>query len=316
MIVLGKTDLQVSEMGLGAWAWGDRTLWGFGRGYGEDDIRAAFDHSLAAGINFIDTAEVYGMGRSERYVGSFLQDAPGKVVVGTKFFPFPWRLTKGALVRALRNSLKRLDLEKVDLYQLHWPFPPVSIETWADALADAVQAGLVGAVGVSNYSEEQMRRAYTTLAKRGVPLASNQVEYSLLNRQVELEGLIKVCQELGIAVIAYSPLAKGMLTGKYTPDKPAPGQRSRKYNRALLGRIQPLLRLMREIGHEQGTEAGADGNGKSIAQVALNWCMCKGSIPIPGAKNAQQALENSGAMGWRLSEAQVAALDEESAKLA
>ncbi|MEW5871707.1 MAG: aldo/keto reductase [Chloroflexota bacterium] len=306
-IALGKTGIQVSPMGLGAWSWGDRTMWGYGRGYTEDDIRAAYDVSLAAGINFIDTAEVYGMGRSERFVGMFLPDSPEPLIVATKFFPFPWRFTKGALKHALRNSLERLNLERVDLYQIHWPFPPVPIETWADALADVVEAGLARAVGVSNYNEEQMRRAYATLAKRGVPLASNQVEYSLLDRKVEMDGLLKACQELGITVIAYSPLAKGMLSGKYTPEKPAPGLRGRKYNRALLENIQPLLRLMREISRQH--------DGATLAQVALNWCLCKDTLPIPGAKNARQAQDNAGALSWRLTDAQVAELDEVSAKL-
>jgi aryl-alcohol dehydrogenase-like predicted oxidoreductase len=217
-------------------------------------------------------------------------------------------LPKTSLKRALRNSLKRLNLECVDLYQIHWPFPPVPIETWAEALGDVVQEGLVGAVGVSNYSEAQMRRAYATLAKRGVPLASNQVEYNLLNRKVELNGLLKVCQELGITLIAYSPMAQGALTGKYTPEKLMPGIRGRIYNRATLEKIQPLIRQMRDIGREHG--------GKTPSQVALNWCICKGSVPIPGAKNARQAQDNCGALGWRLTEAEVAALDESSARIA
>jgi aryl-alcohol dehydrogenase-like predicted oxidoreductase len=304
---LGKTNIQVTGLGIGAWSWGDRMMWGFGQGYREADVQEAFNASIAAGINFFDTAEVYGSGVSERLLGKFIPSARDKLVIATKFMPFPWRLAKGSLERALRNSLKRLNLASVDLYQIHWPFPPVPVETWADALADVVQAGLVRAVGVSNYNEDQMRRAYATLAKRGVPLASNQVEYSLADRRVEFAGLLKACQELGMSLIAYSPLGKGSLTGKYTPDKPAPGLRGRKYNRSFLEKIQPLIRLMREVGREQGN--------KSLSQVALNWLICKGAIPIPGAKNARQAQDNCGALGWRLSEAQVAALDEASAKL-
>ena len=306
-VPLGKTNIQISRLGTGAWAWGDRMMWGYGRGYQENDIRQAFDASIAGGVNFFDTAEAYGMGASERWLGSFLPSV-SKVVVASKFMPYPWRLTKGTLKRALSNSLKRLGLPAVDLYQIHWPFPPVPVETWADALADVVQAGLVRAVGVSNYNEDQMRRAYSTLAKRGVPLASNQVEYSLLDRRVEFAGLLKACQELGITLIAYSPLGKGALTGKYSPDKPMPGIRGREYTRSYLEKIQPLLNLMREVGREH--------NNRSPSQVALNWCIAKGSIPIPGAKNARQAQENCGALGWQLSEAQVAALDKASAEIA
>jgi len=306
-VLLGKTGIQITPMGVGAWSWGDRMFWSFGRGYDAKDVHEAFTTSLEAGINFFDTAEAYGSGKSERMLGSYLSGLEPPIVVATKFMPFPWRLTKGALLKAIHSSLKRFSLERVDLYQIHWPFPPVPIETWAEALGEAVQQGLTRAVGVSNYNEDQMRRAYAVLAKRGIPLASNQVEYHLMNRKVEMNGLLKACQELNITLIAYSPLAQGVLTGKYSPEKPLPGVRGRRYNRAYLEKAQPLLAQMREIGRAH--------DGKSISQVALNWCICKGTVPIPGAKNARQAVENAGALGWQLSEAEVTALDEASAKL-
>lgn len=176
LIPLGKTEVQIPRLGTGTWAWGDRQYWNFGHGYSDADIRAAFDASLAGGVNFFDTAEMYGSGRSERYLGSFLLGANSPVVVATKFFPFPWRLTKGTLLHALRNSLERLNLQRVDLYQVHFPTPIRAVETWAEALAQAVQQGLARAVGVSNYNADQMCRASTVLAKHGIPLASNQVE--------------------------------------------------------------------------------------------------------------------------------------------
>jgi aryl-alcohol dehydrogenase-like predicted oxidoreductase len=240
-------------------------------------------------------------------IGNFLAGSASPLVIATKFMPYPWRWTKGALSRALRRSLERLKLEKVDLYQIHWDWPPVSIETWADALADVVQQGLARAVGVSNYDEAQMRRANAVLAKRGVPLASNQVEYSLIHRHVEFNGVLKACQELNITLIAYSPIGMGVLTGKYGPDKPLPGFRGRRYNRAYLQKVQPLMSLIGEVGRAH--------DGKTSSQVALNWLMCKGVLPIPGAKNLHQARENIGALGWRLSESEVKALDEASANL-
>lgn len=282
-------------------------MWNYGRGYQDDDIRAAFEVSLESGVTFIDTAEAYGRGRSERILGSLLPTAKAPVVVATKFMPLPWRWSKKSLISALRHSLERLKITSVDLYQIHWPWPPVPVETWADALADAVEQGLVKAVGVSNYDEAQMRRAYATLAKRGIPLASNQMEYHLLNRKWELNGLLQACQELSITFIAYSPLAQGALTGKYTPDKPMPGIRGRRYSRSFLEKTQPLIRQMREIGREH--------DGKSPSQVALNWCIGKGTVPIPGAKNVRQAQENAGALGWQLTETEAAALDELSAAL-
>ncbi len=307
MISLGKTEIKIPPLGVGAWAWGDRRFWNFGRDYDEADIRAVFDASLAAGVNFFDTAEVYGNGSSERFLGSFILGAGQPVIVATKFFPFPWRLSKASLLHALRNSLERLNLQQIDLYQVHWPFPPIPVETWAEALAQAAQLGLTRAVGVSNYNVEQMRGVSAVLAKRGVVLASNQVEYSLLKRDVEQNGLLKACQELGVTLIAYSPLAQGVLTGKYSPVHPMPGMRGLRHSRASLEKVRPLLRRLGEIGEAHG--------GKSLAQVALNWTICKGAVPIPGAKNARQAQDNLGALGWRLSEAEVATLDDASEKI-
>jgi len=298
---LGFGELHISPLGVGTWAWGDRLYWGFGRGYTETDLQAAFEASLAGGINFFDTAEIYGRGRSERFLGQFLRHADRPVMIATKFFPYPWRWRRESLLRALRGSLERLGLDRVDLYQIHWPNPPVPIETWMHGLADAVAAGLARAVGVSNYNPEQTHRAHAALAERGVPLASNQVQYSLLHRRPERNGLLATCRQLGVTLIAYSPLAMGLLTGKYTPENPPPGVRGRRFNRKLLSRIQPLLALLREIGEAHG--------GKSPAQVALNWVICKGAVPIPGAKNARQAQENIGALGWQLTDEEMAALD-------
>jgi aryl-alcohol dehydrogenase-like predicted oxidoreductase len=292
------------ELGIGTWQWGDRMMWGYGRGYGDTDLREAFDASLEAGITFFDTAEAYGWGRSERILGGFAKEAGRQLVIATKYIPFPWRLRKLRLSIALRDSLARLGMDTVDLYQIHQPFPPMPVTWWADALADAVGAGLARAVGVSNYSPAQMERARLTLAKRGTPLASNQVNYSLLDRRSERNGLLAACLEHNITLIAYSPIAKGVLSGKYTPDNPPPGLRRRIYG-GRLAAIQPLIGLLREIGSAHGAAHG----GKTPAQVALNWVICKGALPIVGVKNAQQVRDNVGAMGWRLAADEVAALD-------
>ncbi len=172
------------------------------------------------------------------------------------------------------------------------------------AMAEAVQAGLTRSVGVSNYGPELTRRAFEACAKRGIPLASNQVQYSLLHRQPERNGLVQMCRELGVSIIAYSPIAKGLLTGKYTPENPPPGTRGFSAGRDYLKRIQPLVALMHTIGEEHG--------GKTPGQVALNWVLCKGAVPIPGAKNARQAQENAGALGWRLTDSEVERLETQS----
>ncbi|MGC9394659.1 MAG: aldo/keto reductase [Anaerolineae bacterium] len=301
-VKLGNTDIDISPMGIGTWAWGDPVMWGYGKSYTDADVHAAFDATVGAGINFFDTAEVYGLGRSERLLGQFVREAGQAVVVATKFMPFPFWLTKNALRRALRHSLRRLGMARVDLYQMHFPLPPVPIERWMEAMVEAVEAGSVRAVGVSNYDMKQMGRAHNVLAKHGIPLASNQVFYSLLHRDPEFNGVAQLCKDLNVTVIAYSPLEKGILTGKYTPDNPPTGPRRRIYNREYLHKVQPLIEMLRNFGEAH--------DGKSPAQVALNWTICKGAVPIPGAKNTRQVLSNAGALGWRLTDDEVAALDE------
>jgi aryl-alcohol dehydrogenase-like predicted oxidoreductase len=163
---------------------------------------------------------------------------------------------------------------------------------------------LFRSIGVSNYNAAWTRRAHTELAKRGIPLASNQLKYSLLDRHIERDGTMQACNELNVTIIAYSPIEKGLLTGKYTPTNLTPGTRGRIYNRQYVERIQPLIGLMREIGQAHG--------GKTPSQVALNWTICKGTVPIPGAKNARQAQENAGAVGWRLTNEEIMTLEKAS----
>lgn len=299
-ILLGNTTIQVSPLGIGTWAWGDRLFWGYGgKTYTDQDLHQAFRVALERGITFFDTAEIYGLGRSEQLLGQFLQETTSAPVLASKFMPWPWRLSSSSLLTALRDSLKRLDLARIDLYQLHWPTPPMAIEVWVNALADAVDEGLTRAVGVSNYSADQMRRAHAVLQKRDIPLACNQVQYSLLHREPEHNGVLQACRELGVTLIAYSPLAMGLLTGKYDPQSPPSGPRGLGA-KAKLARAQPLLSLLQDIGNAYG---------KTPIQVVLNWAICKGTLPIPGAKTVHQAEENAGALGWRLTKDDVQALD-------
>ncbi len=306
-IELGKTGIQISPLGIGTMQWGDRMVWEYGQGgFTDSDLHAAFENSLKAGINFFDTAESYGSGHSETLLGQSVRAAGQPVVVASKYMPYPWRVRQADLMPALKRSLSRLGLETLSLYQIHWPFPPRSVETWAAALADAFQAGLVQAVGVSNFNKDQMRRTYDVLAKRGIPLASNQVQYNLVHRGVEKNGLLQLCHDLGVTLIAYSPLAQGLLTGKYTPQSPMHGIRGFLTLR-YIGPVQPLIGLLREIGQAHG--------GKNPSQVALNWVMAKGAVPIPGAKNSRQADEDIHALGWHLTQDEIAALDRSSDKI-
>jgi aryl-alcohol dehydrogenase-like predicted oxidoreductase len=300
-VPLGKTGITVPPLGIGAWSWGARMYWGYGKGYDEADVRAAFDACLNAGINFFDTAEVYGLGRSEKMIGRFLQTERRPVQIATKFFPFPYRLTQGSFFRALRGSLRRLGVKSVDLYQVHQPFSLMSNTALMGAMSKAVREGLIRGAGVSNYNVERTRRAAKALATFGLPLASNQVSFSLLDKTPERSGLLSLCRDLGVSVIAYSPLAKGMLSGRFTPSSPPQDFRRRRYPSELLARLPTLLGLMREIGQTHG--------GRTTVQVALNWVMAKGAIPIPGVKNLHQAEDVLGTLGWQLSAAEVAALD-------
>lgn len=293
--------LHAIEMGLGAWQWGDRIIWQFGHGYNAEEVHKAFKVSIHEGIRFVDTAEAYGNGLSERLLGEFLKETDQPVLIATKFFPWPWRFRKGALVKALQGSLARIGVESVDLYQIHWPSPVMSTDSVMEGLAECVQRGMTRTVGVSNYNQNRMLAAYSSLARRNVPLASNQVHYSLLNRTVEKNGTLARCKELGIRLIAYSPLEKGLLSGKYSAKNPPPGSRAGMYAN-LIHKIDPLIKAMTEIGQDHG--------GKTNSQIALNWVIAKGALPIPGAKTEEQAQQNAGALGWKLTEAEIARLDE------
>ncbi|MBP7092157.1 MAG: aldo/keto reductase [Anaerolineaceae bacterium] len=290
------------QLGIGTWAWGDKLVWGYGNSYSEADIREAFKVCVGGGIRFFDSAEVYGQGKAETILGELCAQEDEEFVIATKMMPFPWRLFHNSLKFALQNSLRRLRVNQVQLYQMHWPLPPVKVDTWMDRMAEVVDAGMVKAVGVSNYNLEQTITAHEALKKRGLRLASNQVEYHLLERRIEQNGLMEYCLEEGIKIIAYSPLAMGILTGKYTPENPPAGTRAAQYNRSYLEKIQPLIKTLIRIGN--------DADGKSAGQVAINWCIQKGTLPIPGVKNAAQAVQNLGAIGWQLDAEEMALLDE------
>ncbi|KAF0111496.1 MAG: putative oxidoreductase [Chloroflexi bacterium] len=296
-----NSPLENIEIGTGTWAWGDRLVWGYGNKYSGKEVEETFHEAVSNGLRLFDTAETYGQGKSESYLGRLIPTEDAKIIIASKIMPFPWRLGKHALRNALLASLKRLSLSNIDLYQMHWPLPPVSVENWMNQMADVYEDGLISAVGVSNYNLTLTRRASDALKKRGISMVSNQVEYHLLEKRIEKNGLLEFCKENGIKVIAYSPLAMGILSGKYTPENPPRGARASRYNRSLLEKIQPLIRLMKKIG--------MDHDGKTASQVALNWVISKGAIPIPGAKNANQVIQNVGSLGWQLSPEEVNQLD-------
>ena len=306
-VTLGQNGPTVKPLCIGTWAWGDKLFWNYGSDYGESQVREAFQAALDVGMTFFDTAEVYGTGTSEELLGTFMQQTGQQVQIATKYGPLPWRFSAQSVSDALTDSLKRLQLEQVVLYQVHWPFTfLMSQETLMNALADEVQRGRIASVGVSNYSAEEMRKAHKILAARGVSLAVNQVRYSLLNRQIESKGILDTAKELGVTLLAYSPLAQGLLTGKYTPESSESPQGARRFNpnfsRQGLEKIAPVITLLRQLG---------ENYDRTPAQVALNWLIAQGGvIPIAGAKTANQVRQNAGALGWRLSDSEVAQLEE------
>jgi aryl-alcohol dehydrogenase-like predicted oxidoreductase len=298
-LTIGLADeLNIAPQGVGAWAWGTTRLWGYGKEYNRSDVGRAFRASMAEGVTLFDTAEMYGNGASERIIGGMLREGAfeGTPVIATKFAPLPYRLSARSLLKAVDKSLERLGIETIDLYQIHFPNPIFKINGLMDTLAEAVKAGKVRRVGVSNYGADQMKRAHDRLASHGVSLASNQVEYSLLQRAPETNGVLEACRDLGVTLIAYSPIAKGLLTGKYGPGGDRPSGLVRRMGRAFgeqnLKKIEPVLNLLREIG---------EAHNKQPAQVALNWLITQRStFPIPGAKNELQARQNAGALGWEM----------------
>ena len=300
------SDLPTAPLGVGTWAWGDRSTWGMG-GYDnsltEATIADAWERSLAAGVTLFDTAEVYGSGESERIIGKLLAAEPARrasLVLATKFMPLPWKLNVGASMRtALEASLERLGTDYVDLYQIHGPISLRGHAALAEALAGLQQSGLVRAVGVSNYSVKEMGRIHDELSRRGVPLASNQIEFSLLRRRPETSGLLAECRRLGVVPLAYSPIGQGRLTGKYSAQNPPPGKRG--FSDHPMADVDRVVAELRRVGDANG--------GRTPSQVALRWIIEKGAVPIPGAKNGDQATQNAGALGWELPADDIAALD-------
>ena len=299
-------DTPTAPLGVGTWAWGDEDVWGMG-GYDaaltEASISAAWESSIAAGVTLFDTAEVYGKGESERIIGRLLAGDPKRrdsLVLATKFLPSPQKLgVKGALRSALLASLERLGVDNVDLYPLHGPISLRSHAALAEALAAVHDEGLVAAVGVSNYSIREMGAIHAELASRGLPLASNQIEFSPLRRRPETTGLLRACHTLGVVPLAYSPLGQGRLTGKYSAANPPPGKRT--FSAHPMEQVDRVVEVLRRIGEAH--------DGRTPGQVTLRWIIDKGAVPIPGAKSADQAEQNAGALGWTLTADEVRRID-------
>ncbi|HBQ97730.1 MAG: aldo/keto reductase [Roseofilum sp. Belize BBD 4] len=310
------STLSLPKMGCGTWAWGNRLLWQYDPTM-DRDLQKVFNLCVSNGITLFDTGDSYGTGKfngqSEKLLGQFAQGCIAanidSLCIATKLAPYPWRLTRNAMVQAGESSAQRLQ-RPIDLVQMHWSTANYAPwQEWAllDGLADLYEQGKAKAVGLSNYGPKRLQKVVKHLHNRGISVLTLQVQYSLLSTApVTQLNLKAVCDDLGIQLIAYSPLALGLLTGKYTESGPLPQGLRKGLFQELLPQVKPVLECLHAI---------AKFHHKTSSQVALNWCMAKGTMPIPGAKNPRQAQENIGALGWSLTPGEVDELDRAAAGL-
>lgn len=283
---LGQGGDAVSALGVGTNRWR--------QGSNDEAVFETYQALLDGGVDFIDTAEIYSFGKSERLIGDCIRKDGRPVKVASKFAPFIARVTPRQLMGALDASLARLGLASLELYYVHFPFPFTPMETFAEGLAQAAKSGKARQVGVSNFSGDQMRRVADILARSNVRLAANEVSYSLLNRKAETNGVLEACKELDVALVAYFPLASGRLAAPAGSGDGAPD------------RAAVLRRTLAEV---------AQAHQASVAQVALNWLLARDPhiIPIPGASKAAHAKQNVETLSWRLTDDEFAAIDAASA---
>lgn len=313
---LGKSDLKISPVGLGCWQFSQGGNWGgkFWPNLEDDLILEILKISLEGGINWCDTAEMYGKGGSERALAKALATMgkkPGDVFIATKWWPL--LRTASNIGKTIEERLACLDPYPIDLYQVHQPWGFSSEVREMRGMAKLVKAGKIKYIGVSNFSAKQMRRAWDTLQKEGLDLVSNQVQFNLLNRKIERNGILDTANELGITIIAYSPLAQGLLTGKFhdNPDL-IKNAGYRKHFPAFkpkgLQKSRPVIDLLKELALKYNV---------TPSQIALNWLIHFNGetvVAIPGATKVKYAAENIGAMKFQLSAEDMNAIDQVSSR--
>jgi aryl-alcohol dehydrogenase-like predicted oxidoreductase len=286
--------VRLSVIGLGTWQFGS-SEWGYGRDYADHVAGDILRRALDLGVNLVDTAEVYGLGRSERIVGATIRDRRPGVFLATKLFPIGLPLMTSSRAHA---SARRLGVDVIDLYQQHWPSPLFPPRSTMPRFRRLVDEGLVRHVGISNHDLAGWQACERAL---GGPVLSNQVRFSLVARGPELE-LVPWAQREGRVVIAYSPLGQGLLSGKYQDAPPKNFRRMRgDFSTPARARRKPLVDALREI---------AAAHGATLAQVALAWLVRKPNVvAIPGASTVKQLEENVAAADLSLTADEVARLD-------
>lgn len=308
---LGRSDLNVSPVGLGCWQFSQRRgLNKYWPKLSPAEIEGIIAASLDGGVNWFDTAEAYGGGESEKELSRVLQKAgrkPGELIIATKWMPV--LRTAANISRTIDARLVCLAPYPIDLYQIHNPASFSSTRAQMEAMAGLVASGKIRNIGVSNFGAARMREAHRILADKGLPLAANQVLYSLINRKIEKNGVLDAARELGISIIAYSPLAQGVLSGRFHDDparlRDISGPRKYRgfYRRGALENTRPVIAALKEIG---------DRHQATPAQVALNWLFSfhgDAVVVIPGATKIAQAVSNVGAMAFVLTRDELDHLD-------
>lgn len=294
---LGRSDLKVSVFGMGTWQIGSGS-WGWEKDFTKQDVTEALSYGLDSGVNFIDTAELYGGGRSEEIIGEILKGRREEIVLASKVFPT--HLTYKGVLKACNRSLRRLQVSTIDLYQIHFPNPLIPLRQTMRAMETLAKEEKIRYVGVSNFSTNRTKKALSNL--ESAQLVSNQVRYNLLQRGAE-RNLLPFLRESKLTLIAFSPLAQGLLSGRYSKsNSPKSGIRSINplFSPTNMERIQPILKTLQTIG---------DHRGKTVSQVALNWLMRETTIvPIPGVKRRIHVEEDLGTVGWRLNEEELNAI--------
>ncbi|MHC1774961.1 MAG: aldo/keto reductase [Lentimicrobium sp.] len=312
---IGKSDLMITPIGLGCWQFSkQQNMAGKFWPKMEDDlIEKMVQISLEGGINWFDTAEVYGNGASEKALAASLRELgkkPGDIIVATKWWPM-FRFASNIL-KTIDQRIEALAPFPIDLYQIHQPWGFSNEKAEMEAMARLVKAHKIRYVGVSNFSASQMRSAWEALQKHGIHLVSNQVKYNLLDRRIESNGILQTAKELGITIIAYSPLAQGLVTGKFH-DKPELlkniGMRkySSPFKPAGLEKSRPVVKTVQELAIKYGV---------TPSQIALNWLINSHGetvVAIPGATRETHAKENAGAMTFTLNAEDLSLLDKKSA---
>lgn len=307
---LGRTDLEVTPIGLGVmqFSGGNGVFRMVFPELSQKEKNQIVKAALDGGINWFDSAEMYGRGNSERGLANALQSAGVKddeVVIGTKWFPI-FR-TAGNIPSTIEDRIRYLDGYSIDLYMVHQPWSFSSPEAEMNAMADLVEAGKIRNIGVSNFSATQMERAHVALEKRGLSLAVNQVQYSLLHRKIESNGVLEAAKDMEITIVAWSPLARGILTGMYrkNPDLITSKRIGwRMMMRRHIERSSPVIDALQDIAEKYDV---------TPSQVALNWLVNhdgEAVVAIPGASKVYQAEQNAGAMKFSLSGEEKARLEE------